>query len=225
MEQLIKVTKNENGDLLVSARELYKFLELSERFSKFTERMFEYGFEKDKDYTLYQTVHPQNKQTIDDYALTLDTAKELAMLQRTPKGKQARLYFIECEKEYQKLLAKPKELSRKELALLVIEIEEEREKLQETVELLHHTDKTYTSGELAKELNLKSAKQLNNLLHEKRVQFKKSGTWMLYSKYSGLDYVETKQEVTETGRVIYHRKWTNQGREFILRLLGKTLSV
>jgi phage anti-repressor protein len=97
MNQLIKITEN-NGYRAVSARELHLFLESNERFSKWIERMLEYSFNEDEDYTPYQNVHPQNHQVITDYALTLDTAKEIAMLQRCPKGKEARQYFIAMEK-------------------------------------------------------------------------------------------------------------------------------
>ena len=98
MKELIKITTNSKGEQLVSARELHTYLGLSERFSKWFERMTTYGFEKDVDYTPYQMVHPSNNQKIEDFALLMDTAKELSMLQRTEKGKEARQYFIACEK-------------------------------------------------------------------------------------------------------------------------------
>lgn len=83
--------------LTVSARELHEFLESKERFSKWFERMISYGFEEGKDYTPYQKVHPQNQQVILDYQLTIDMGKEISMLQRNDKGKQARKYFIDLE--------------------------------------------------------------------------------------------------------------------------------
>lgn len=101
---LIRLIQTENDEPAVSARDLHKFLEIVERFSKWIDRMFDYGFERGVDYTPYQKVHPLNKQTFQDYALTLDTAKEVAMLQRSDKGKQARRYFIACEKALQKAL-------------------------------------------------------------------------------------------------------------------------
>ncbi len=98
MEELIKVTEKE-GKQLVSARDLYDFLEVSERFSRFMDRNLEFGFENGVDYTPYQNVHPSNGQEFLDYALTLDTAKEISMIQRSEKGKEARRYFIACEKK------------------------------------------------------------------------------------------------------------------------------
>lgn len=84
--------------------------------------------------------------------------------------------------------------------------------------ILTHVNKTYTMTEIAKELNLKSAVELNKLLAEKKVQYKVNGTWVLYSDYSNLGYEDIKQEVLDNGRVIYHRKITQMGRAFILGL-------
>ena len=99
MTELIKVQERD-GEQLVSGRELHQFLESSERFSKWWERMVGYGFEENKDYTLYQKVHPQNKQEIIDYLMKISMAKEISMLQRNEKGKEARMYFIKCEEAW-----------------------------------------------------------------------------------------------------------------------------
>ena len=99
MTELIKIQERD-GEQLISARELHKFLESSERFSKWWERMVGYGFIENKDYTLYQKVHPQNKQEIIDYLMKISMAKEISMLQRNEKGKEARSYFIKCEEAW-----------------------------------------------------------------------------------------------------------------------------
>lgn len=101
MNEIIKITEKE-GKRVVSARDLHEFLGLEERFSKWFDRFKEYGFDIDVDYTPYQMVHPSNNQEITDYAVTMDMAKELSMLQRTDRGKEARKYFIACEKELSK---------------------------------------------------------------------------------------------------------------------------
>ena len=85
--------------------------------------------------------------------------------------------------------------------------------------VLMHTTKTYTTTEIAKELGLKSAIALNNKLAEKKVQFKQNGTWVLCSKYADLGYTDIKQSVLDSGRIIYDRRWTQDGRAFILELL------
>lgn len=90
--------------------------------------------------------------------------------------------------------------------------------------ILMHVNKTYTMTEIAKELGMKSAIQLNKLLSEKKVQYQINGTWVMYSRYSDLGYEEIKQEVLDSGKVIYHRRITQMGREFILNLIGKEVA-
>ena len=103
MKELIKI-KTENGKQLVSARELYEFLGLSKRFSSWFEtysKNEDYGFIENEDFTsvLSSTVVNNGaERQLQDYAITIDMAKELSMLSKTEKGKQARKYFIQCEK-------------------------------------------------------------------------------------------------------------------------------
>lgn len=85
--------------------------------------------------------------------------------------------------------------------------------------ILTHVNKTYTMTEISKELNLKSATELNKILAERKIQYKVNNTWVMYSDYSDLGYEEIKQEVLDSGKVIYHRRITQLGREFILSLL------
>ena len=86
--------------------------------------------------------------------------------------------------------------------------------------ILTHVNKTYTMTEIAKELNLKSAIQLNKLLADRKIQYNVNGTWVLYSLYSSMGYEEIKQEILDSGKVIYHRRITQLGREFILQLFN-----
>ena len=92
-----------------------------------------------------------------------------------------------------------------------LEAEKQRDKLV-------HQNKLYTTSEIAKELGSSSATKLNNLLSEKKIQYKQNKTWLLYSKYSELGLVSIKQEVLDNGKIIYDRKWTGKGRDFILNL-------
>lgn len=107
--ELIKVTTSEEGKRLVSARELHEFLEIGTRFDKWFERMCEYGFENNTDFNMdifdqvQQEGNRQVSRTITDYAITIDMAKELSMIQRTEKGKEARQYFIQCEKQLKEI--------------------------------------------------------------------------------------------------------------------------
>ena len=110
---------------LVDARLLHAALESSQDFSTWIKRRIQkYGFEVDVDYLLHQTVeqvpHQGGLRTAarEDYSLTLDMAKELAMVERTPRGRQARRYFIACEQQLRQLqsaasvMATPVALSR-----------------------------------------------------------------------------------------------------------------
>ena len=86
--------------------------------------------------------------------------------------------------------------------------------------VLMHATKTYTSTEIAKELGFKSAIALNNKLADLKIQFKQNGTWLLYSQYADLGYTDIKQKALDNGQVVYDRHWTQDGRLFILKVLG-----
>lgn len=98
---LIPISEN-NGKQAVSARDLYNFLGCTERFQSWFERQLQYGFVEDVDYTSvksFTVVGNGAEKPIDDYAMTIDMAKEVSMIQRSEKGKEARTYFIACEKK------------------------------------------------------------------------------------------------------------------------------
>lgn len=103
MEALVKIIEH-NGHQAASAKDLHAFVSVDTRFDIWIKRMFEYGFVENADYQrLNRKVHTPTGGTryvLDDYALTLDCAKEIAMIQKNEKGKEARQYFIEAEKRY-----------------------------------------------------------------------------------------------------------------------------
>ncbi|EAA7255788.1 phage antirepressor Ant [Salmonella enterica subsp. enterica serovar Newport] len=94
--------------LLCNARDLHEFLEVGKDFSNWIRaRLNEYGFVENLDYILFSpnlAKTPGRRRK--DYHLTLDTAKELAMVERNEKGRQIRRYFIECEKKLREDTAK-----------------------------------------------------------------------------------------------------------------------
>lgn len=102
MNQLINITQNENNESVVSGRELHEFLEVSTPYTQWFERMIEYGFVQNVDFIglSQKSEKPQGGRPTIDHALKLDMAKEISMIQRTAKGKEARQYFIQVEKEY-----------------------------------------------------------------------------------------------------------------------------
>lgn len=96
MKELIKITEHK-GEKVVSARELHQFLEVKTEFKDWILRMLDYGFEQDKDFSSFLSESTGGRPS-KEFALTIDTAKEIAMIQRNEKGKEARRYFIEVEK-------------------------------------------------------------------------------------------------------------------------------
>lgn len=116
MKELIKVTTNENNDQLVSGRELHEFLKVRTTYTRWFERMAEYGFTENVDFTVIaKNVRDETAfggtRKLTDHAMKLDMAKEISMIQRTEKGKQARQYFIQVEKEYKQQLLDTSKLS------------------------------------------------------------------------------------------------------------------
>lgn len=134
MNELIKVTKDEQGNSVVSGRDLHKFLEVSTQYTKWFDRMVEYGFTENKDFVAIsqkRLTAQGNETTYTDHALTLDMAKEISMIQRTEKGKQARQYFIEVEKEYKKQIGQsqfrlPKNLT--EMSTMFFDVMKDQDK-------------------------------------------------------------------------------------------------
>ena len=107
MNELIKLqpqTINGNAVETVSARELHAFLEVQTRFNDWiAARINEYGFIENQDFVSFteNPVKIQRGRPSKEYQISLDMAKELSMVERNEKGKQARRYFIECEKQLQ----------------------------------------------------------------------------------------------------------------------------
>jgi anti-repressor protein len=132
--ELIKVQTDATGQSVVSARDLHTFLEVQTRFNDWIKiRIKDYDFIQNQDYTLVTekivTNNPKNPTSIQtDYAITLNVAKELAMVERNDKGKQARQYFIDCER---KLQAIQKSLTPTEALLASVQrlVDIEREQL------------------------------------------------------------------------------------------------
>lgn len=162
------------------------------------------------------------------WCLTEDGLYEVLMQSRKQKAKQFKKKVKEILKDIRKhgIYATDKViddiLNNPDFGIeLLTKLKEERAARVEAERrnaILTHVNKTYTMTEIAKELNMKSAIQLNRLLSEKKIQYQVNNTWVMYSQYSNLGYEEIKQEVLDSGKVIYHRRITQIGREFILNL-------
>ena len=104
MEEIIKINQNNQGEAQVSARELYQALEVkkSYRFSQWFETNAKQLIENE-DFTSVDATTVVNNgaiKTIQDYSLTVDAAKQIALMSGTEKGKQVRMYFIQVEKAW-----------------------------------------------------------------------------------------------------------------------------
>jgi anti-repressor protein len=136
MNELIKIKTSEGGKQIVSARELHQFLGVKTNVNTWFKNQIERAMlQEGKDFiqTFEESTGGRPNQ---DYAVTLSSAKEIAMLNGGDKGKQARLYFIECERLSKQAIQQPKELSRIEILTLAIESEKRALLLEEKVKEL-----------------------------------------------------------------------------------------
>lgn len=104
---------------------------------------------------------------------------------------------------------------------LVMQLKDEQSKRRDAeqhIAILTHTNKTYTATEVAKEIGMRSAAELNRWLESEKVQYKVNGTWVPCAGYANLAWFEIKQEELDSGRIIYHRKITGIGRDGIINL-------
>lgn len=127
MNEIIKITKDENGNSVVSGRDLHEFLEVNEKYTQWFNRMMGYGFTENVDFISFseKTEKLGGRPKI-DHALTLDMAKEISMIQRTEKGKQARRYFIEVEKAFKEQYRLPTNFD--EMTLMLSNVMQGQEK-------------------------------------------------------------------------------------------------
>ena len=97
----------------------------------------------------------------------------------------------------------------------------EKAKVEEEKNRLIHQGKLYTTTEIAKELGFKSAKAFNEFLKEKKIQYKVNDTWVLAARFSEMGYTEIKQTELDNGKIIYNRKWTGTGRDWLINEIMK----
>lgn len=230
MNDIIKVNYDSERPT-ASARELHEFLEVGTAFKDWFPRMCEYGFLENADYTPLIFEHPQNKQPCTDYQMTVDMAKEIAMLQRTEKGKEARTYFINLEKQWNSpeyVMARAIKMAEKKIIYLQSENLQQKQIIGELKPKANYVDAILnnhglvTITQIAKDYGM-SGTQMNNLLHQHHVQYKQSGQWLLYEPHQAKGYTHSNTIPIErrdgTKDVTMQTKWTQKGRLFIYELL------
>lgn len=155
MNELINVTLNDNHEPVVSGRQLHEALDVKTRYNDWFNRMTEYGFIENQDYlaiTQKRVTAQGNSTNQVDHIIKLDMAKEIAMIQRTDRGKQVRQYFIQVEKDFnspEKIMARALLMADKKVHQLEAKIEADRPKVL-FAEAVSASHTSILVGELAK---------------------------------------------------------------------------
>ena len=214
IKELIKITANDKGVNCVSARELHEGLEIDTQFTKWIERMFKYGFVENEDYIVVSqkrlTNNPKNPYTTyKDYIITIDMAKELCMIQRTPLGRQFRQYFIQCEKEL--VNSKPMLTPQQQCILDIYEggvkaVESAKQLIELEVEPHRHgEDERWTATKLVEELR-NSVKALDDF----RLTTTDLHKWFIFNGYGSWRVIDTKGAVSKKGYFKPNDKFINE---------------
>lgn len=151
MNEIINVTLNDNHEPVVSARQLHEALEVKTPYDKWFPRMAEYGFTENEDFSTFLSQSTGGRRAT-DHIIKLDMAKEIAMIQRTERGKQVRQYFIHVEKDFnspEKIMARALLMADKKVHQLEAKIEADRPKVL-FAEAVSASHSSILVGELAK---------------------------------------------------------------------------
>jgi anti-repressor protein len=221
----------------VLGRDLHAVLEVKTPYDKWFPRMCEYGFLEGTDFSTFLSESTGGRPAV-DHQITIDMAKELCMIQRTPKGKQCRGYFLEIERRWnspEAIMARALQFANQQLnqvrnqnkslegtvAVQNQQIVEMKPKVSYYDVVLNCKDLISTSA-IAKDYG-KSAIWMNRYLNKKGIQFKQGGIWLLYQKHAEKGYTSTKTHsyIGSNGELHtkVHTYWTQKGRLFIYELL------
>lgn len=222
----------------VSARELYQKLNIGTRFNDWFPRMTEYGFVEGTDFysKMSKTVNGGRPST--DYEISVDMAKQICMIQRTPEGKEVRQYLIDLEKAWntpEQVFARALKMADQTISSLkdrckflggqVVEQQKVIEQLEPKAsyyDLILQCKDLIATTVIAKDYGM-SAKKFNSMLHDMGIQYKQGDIWVLYSKYQGQGYLKAKTHNYADGNGVQHSKehayWTQKGRLFLYDLL------
>lgn len=233
---IIPINVSKNDEQYVNGRDLHMFLEINTPYSKWFNRMCEYGFIENADYITVDkkvlrsdgTVMPQ---TQFDHSLTIEMAKQLCMLARNDKGREAREYFIEVEKEWnspEKVMSRALKIANNVINEQKVIIAQQEQQIAEFQPVRDYVDEilsstsTLTTTQVAADYDL-SARALNKILHEAKLQRNVNGQWILYKSEMGKGYTksETFTFTRTDGRLDskIQTKWTQKGRLRIHEIL------
>lgn len=220
MNELIKVNYD-SDNITVSARELHQFLEMKTDYKDWFPRMCEYGFVEGVDFRSFLSKSTGGRPA-HDAEITLDMAKELAMLQRNAKGKEARQYFIQLEKDWnspEKVMARALQIANRTIEQCKQQIAELEPKAQYLDSILD-SDELLTTTQIAKDYGM-TAYQMNKLLHGLGVEYKQNGQWLLYAQHQNKGYMQSITQSIGNGKTKQESRWTQEGKKFIEETLKK----
>lgn len=193
MNEIIKVNYD-NDRPTVLARDLHDFLEVKTAFKDWFPRMCEYGFSEGTDFCSFLSESTGGRPA-QDAQLTIEMAKEICMLQRNERGKQARQYFIQLEKDWnspEKVMARALQIADKKIKRLETQIEEDKPKVL-FAGAVETSKSSILIGELAKILKQNGVSIGQNRLFD----------WMRKNGYlirrNGSDYNMPTQRAMEMG--------------------------
>ena len=134
MNELINITLNDSHEPVVSGRQLHEALGVKTKYADWFNRMIEYGFTENQDFLLLKNEQQTGRGGHNkvDHIIKLDMAKEIAMIQRTDRGKQVRQYFIQVEKDFnspEKIMARALLMADKKVHKLEAQIEADKPKV------------------------------------------------------------------------------------------------
>lgn len=191
--------------------------------------MTEYGFTENEDFVkvTQKCLTSSTGQNITDHVIKLDMAKEIAMIQRTDKGKEVRKYFIQVEKDFnspEKIMARALLMADKKIKLLESQNEnlllelKEANKNADYLDLILQTKDSLTITQIAQDYGM-SARKTNQLLKQERIQRVVNGQWVLYTQYLGKGYISSRtfDYMGKDGKIHSNitTVWTQLGRRFL----------
>lgn len=132
--ELLKIDVNENQEPVVSGRQLHEVLEVKTKYADWFNRMLDYGFTENQDFLLLKNEQQTGRGGHNkiDHIIKLDMAKEIAMIQRTDKGKKVRKYFIQVEKDFnspEKIMQRALLYAQQNITKLEAQIETDKPKV------------------------------------------------------------------------------------------------
>ena len=236
MNELIKIEVTENQEPAIRGRELHEFLEVATPYDKWFPRMVEYGFTEGTDFSTFLSESTGGRPAV-NHLVKIDMAKELAMIQRTEKGKQARQYFIQIEKDYnrpEKIMARALVIAERELSNLQIEnkIKEEKietltlenKELSKKIEEYTKQNRLTSMEDFAEELGTTDT-ILYSFLNVIGVIYFVAGDWNFHSpyRYRGFAELRTTDYRDKEGRIKCGLRifWTEEGKDFVKRLINQ----